>query len=164
LADILFGEWLKRRRKAMGFTQEQLAKLVNCSKSTLRKIESEERRPSIQLIDLFVDVFNIPAGQRNSFLNFARGDLQVNNDQFMAESLSQSLPTPRLSIPSSATSLIGREREVAEICEYLQKNDIRLVTLIGPPGIGKTRLSLESAREVSGRFPEGVFFCRAGTP
>jgi len=65
------------------------------------------------------------------------------------------LPT---NLPVSLTSLIGREQDVAVICEYLSRADIRLVTLVGPPGIGKTRLSTEAARQSLRDFPDGVFF------
>jgi predicted ATPase len=61
-------------------------------------------------------------------------------------------------LPAPVTSLIGREKEIAAVREYLEKPDIRLVTLIGPPGIGKTRLSIESARAALPDFPDGVFF------
>ena len=56
------------------------------------------------------------------------------------------------------TSLIGREKEIAEIHNYLLSPDVHLVTLLGPPGIGKTRLSIESARTALPDFPHGVFF------
>jgi predicted ATPase len=61
-------------------------------------------------------------------------------------------------LPATVTSLVGREQEIALIPEYLLNPDIRLVSLIGPPGIGKTRLSIEAARAVLTDFPDGVFF------
>jgi non-specific serine/threonine protein kinase len=54
--------------------------------------------------------------------------------------------------------LVGRDKEIAAVRGYLQNPDIRLVTLIGAPGIGKTRLSIASARESLADFPDGVFF------
>ncbi|MFN8382654.1 MAG: tetratricopeptide repeat protein [Anaerolineales bacterium] len=155
--DVSFGEWLKRARKARGLTQEQLASQVNCSISALRKIESEERRASVQLVGLFAELFNVPADEQNSFLKFARGDLLV-SENFTGETTSHTPLPPRSNLPSPATSLIGREKELASICEYLLKSDIRLVTLIGPPGIGKTRLSIESAHETLSNFADGTFF------
>lgn len=157
MADVSFGEWLKRARKSKGLTQEQLASQVNCSLSALRKIESEERRASIQLVDLFAEVFNISSKDRKSFLMFARGDLLVSGN-FTAETIPHVPFPPRSNLPSSTTSLIGREKELASICEYLLKADIRLVTLVGPPGIGKTRLSIESARKTLSNFADGIFF------
>ena len=155
--DVSFGEWLKRARKAKGLTQEQLASHVNCSVSALRKIESEERRASIQLVDLFAEIFNIPPQERKSFLTFARGDLLVSGN-FTGEAPAYAPSPHRSNLPSSTTPLIGREKELATICEYLLKTDIRLVTLIGPPGIGKTRLSIESARETLSNFEDGTLF------
>ena len=60
MADVSFGEWLKRQRKARGLTQEQLASQVNCSVSALRKIEAGERRASVQMIGLFAEAFQYP--------------------------------------------------------------------------------------------------------
>jgi len=51
-------------------------------------------------------------------------------------------------VPSVFTPLIGREQDVAAICELLSRSEIRLVTLLGTGGIGKTRLSLEVANQV----------------
>jgi len=77
LADVSFGEWLKRRRKALGLTQEELALQISCSTSALRKIEAEQRRPSAQIVEQFAEVFDIAPDQRKSFLQFARGDWQA---------------------------------------------------------------------------------------
>ncbi len=66
--------------------------------------------------------------------------------------------THRYNLPVQLTSFIAREQEINLIHEYLSKDDIRLVTLMGPPGIGKTRLSIEAARATLQDFSEGVFF------
>jgi predicted ATPase/DNA-binding SARP family transcriptional activator len=61
---------------------------------------------------------------------------------------------PRLPAPANET--IGRDRELAEIGELLVRPGVRLVTLVGPGGVGKTRLALEAARAVANRFPGGA--------
>ncbi|HEU4746431.1 MAG TPA: adenylate/guanylate cyclase domain-containing protein, partial [Anaerolineales bacterium] len=66
--------------------------------------------------------------------------------------------THRHSLPVQVTSFVARESEIALVHEYLSKDNIRLVTLIGPPGIGKTRLSIEAARASLHDFADGVFF------
>jgi len=61
-------------------------------------------------------------------------------------------------LPTQRTAFIGREREVAAVKELLQREMMRLVTLTGPGGIGKTRLGVQIAGEVADSFPLGVFF------
>jgi predicted ATPase/class 3 adenylate cyclase len=56
------------------------------------------------------------------------------------------------------TPLIGRDKDVARLCDLLQHPDTRLVTLSGPGGIGKTRLALQVAAELLDKFPDGVYF------
>ncbi|NCF67340.1 MAG: tetratricopeptide repeat protein [Chloroflexi bacterium] len=59
-------------------------------------------------------------------------------------------------LPEQLTSFVGREREIAEVKRLLATT--RLLTLIGPPGTGKTRLGLQVAAELLNHFPDGVYF------
>jgi predicted ATPase/class 3 adenylate cyclase/DNA-binding CsgD family transcriptional regulator len=61
-------------------------------------------------------------------------------------------------LPVQLTPLIGREKAVAAVQYLLQREDVRLVTLTGPGGTGKTRLGLQVAAELSDLFPDGVYF------
>ena len=159
MVKVSFVEWLKRQRKAAGLTQEQLAKQINCSTITLRKIEAEARRPSAQIVEGLARVFDIPPGEQTAFLRFARGDWESAPSKTIEEiPWRASTKFPRLNLPATFTSLIGREKEIALICDYLLDPNIRIVSLIGPPGIGKTRLSLEAARASLSDFSDGVFF------
>ncbi|HST03827.1 MAG TPA: tetratricopeptide repeat protein [Chloroflexia bacterium] len=67
-----------------------------------------------------------------------------------------SFPTQRL--PSPATPLIGREKEVADVRALLGRAAVRLLTLTGPGGIGKTRLALAVCEAEGGEFPDGVYY------
>jgi predicted ATPase len=74
-------------------------------------------------------------------------DLQPNR----AEARPSNLPAP-------SSPFVGRDREKADAKALLLREDVRLVTATGPGGIGKSRLALEVAREVSEAFPGGVYF------
>jgi predicted ATPase len=69
-----------------------------------------------------------------------------------------SLDARRTNLPAQPTALIGREQEIAAIAALLRRTDVRLVTLTGPGGIGKTRLSFQLAAELIEDFPDGVYF------
>jgi predicted ATPase/class 3 adenylate cyclase len=60
-------------------------------------------------------------------------------------------------LPMQPTPLIGREQEVATVCALLRGPEVRLVTLTGPAGVGKTRLGLQVAAELADQFADGVF-------
>jgi transcriptional regulator with XRE-family HTH domain len=72
-----FGYWLRRRRKALDLTQDELARQVGCAIGTLKKIETDERRPSKQLAELLADCLALPATERAAFLKVARAELAV---------------------------------------------------------------------------------------
>jgi predicted ATPase len=61
-------------------------------------------------------------------------------------------------LPSPTSSFVGRQKESAELRRLLGRRDVRLVTLSGPGGVGKTRLSLEVGRQLESAFADGVFF------
>lgn len=82
MPETSFDDWVRRRRKALNLTQEQLADLVGCSPSAIRKFESDERRPSFQIAELLATHLEIPADQRPLFLRMARGEIQVEKPRF----------------------------------------------------------------------------------
>jgi predicted ATPase/transcriptional regulator with XRE-family HTH domain len=158
-----FGYWLRLRRKALDLTRKALADRVGCSVSTIRKLESEERRPSAQIAELLAEIFKIPANERAAFIRFARGNWR-STPSSRSERAPWRVSTPALpqqpssNLPATFTSLIGRDKDIGAVQDYLTNPDIRLVTLIGAPGIGKTRLSIALASKSLAEFSDGVFF------
>jgi predicted ATPase len=65
---------------------------------------------------------------------------------------------PILPVPAAPTPLVGRKRELDALEDLILREDVRLVTLTGPGGIGKTRLALALSERVRERFPDGVVF------
>jgi predicted ATPase/transcriptional regulator with XRE-family HTH domain len=154
-----FAQTLKQHRKALDLTQEELARRVGCAAVTIQRIEQGTLRPSRQILDRLADIFGLPSDQRESFARLGRsglfGKAPVVSEQ--ADDLDGSLVSQALP-PVPLTPLIGRAREVAAVCQALENPAIRVLTLTGPGGIGKTRLALQAAVELQAAFADGVVF------
>jgi len=74
---ISFGDWLKRRRKALDLTQASLARRIGISVGAVRKWEADERRPSRDVVERLADVLNVPPEERAAFQQVARAERMV---------------------------------------------------------------------------------------
>ncbi len=165
---LTFGAWAARLRKGLDLTQQELADRVGCSVSALRKIESDERRPSREIAALLAEALEIPADQRAAFLKLARREWSMER-MAMADArlalyppsdaapapaasppgpeLPPAPPAPLSFVPAPSTPLVGREHERNTITALLREPNCRLVSLVGPGGIGKSRLALQAAAD-----------------
>jgi predicted ATPase/transcriptional regulator with XRE-family HTH domain len=179
-APTSIGAWIRQRRRALDMTQEALAECVGLSVSAVRKIESDERRPSLQVAELLVEGLQINDEQRIAFLKAARGELSISHSQVLATRaplppppvaqpaspvLAQPLARPpvatgvqRSTLPAPATPLVGRTNELLQLEQLLRDPTCRLLTIVGAGGSGKTRLAIEMGRRASGLFANGAHF------
>ncbi|MBT8228338.1 MAG: tetratricopeptide repeat protein [Dactylosporangium sp.] len=138
--DASFGYLVRRLRRLADLTQRDLAHRIGYSVVTVRKIEADERRPSRDLAERLAQCLLTLPDERQSFLALARTP-----------------PTVPTNLATPLTRLIGRAEETTAVRHLLTDREIRLVTLVGPPGIGKTRLSVQIATDLTASFPHGVF-------
>jgi predicted ATPase/transcriptional regulator with XRE-family HTH domain/Tfp pilus assembly protein PilF len=159
-----FGDLLRLHRQAAGLTQEQLAERANLSLRAVsdleRGIKQHPRRQTVQLLAAALDL----APEQRAELERAGG---------RSSALAPSPPAPPTvappvtsdkqtgphhNLPLQTTSFIGRERELRQLEKLLWKAGVRLVTLTGAGGSGKTRLALEVAASLLDDFADGVYF------
>ena len=157
-----FGQWVRMQRTALHITQDELARQVFCSTIMIRKIESDERRPSSEIAERLAGPLRLPTNSQANFVKIARGELSIDHlpDLRPHQPATPAWPTLHQSTrpPVPTTSFIGRTRELAQICELVLHPETRLLTLVGPPGIGKTRLGLHVAGELQHAFLHGVTY------
>jgi predicted ATPase/transcriptional regulator with XRE-family HTH domain len=150
-----FGQWVKQRRTSLDLTQRELARQASCAEVTLRKIEAGNLRPSAQLAAALIKGLGTANADLPALLEFA-----------LSRRARQEGPPPaRLrrapGLPAPLTPLLGRDHDVAVVHHRLREG-ARLITLVGPPGVGKTRLALAVAERALDDFQDGVRFVRLG--
>src|SRR6266487_2274390 len=146
------GESLKKLRAAAGLTQEELADRAGISARTVSDVERGLRMVvHHETARRLVSALGLGDEDRARFEAVARGRQAASE------------PAARASVlPAPPTRLLGRSRELESITARLQGPDVRLLTLTGPGGIGKTRLALEAAVRVEALFGGRVFFVALG--
>ena len=75
IAEELFKDWIKKQRKSLDYTQDELARQVGCSIATIRGVEQGTLRPSRQLAELIAAALEVPSGEIPAFVQWARGVL-----------------------------------------------------------------------------------------
>ena len=147
------GDVVRRHRVAFELTQEELAERAGVSARTVSDIERGLRsRVYRDTAGRLADGLNLEGSERTTFERAARGML-VRVGQLSGTSTGQANAVAPL--PSPLTLLIGRDDELARVAALLRGGTLRILTLIGPGGIGKTRLA-RSHESSSRSLPTGL--------
>jgi predicted ATPase/transcriptional regulator with XRE-family HTH domain len=182
--DHAFGQLMLTLRSAMDLTQAQLAEALHVSSRAVGDWEAGASYPKAkhlqELIALAVQQRAFPPGQEAELIRSlwqASTQKVLLDEGWLASVLSsssdssaappamtavrvepQTVTSRSYGFPFQPTSFIGRADELAEIARILNDPACRLLTLLGPGGVGKTRLALEVAARQTSDYPEGVAF------
>ncbi len=163
-ANPAFSDLLRQHRTQLGLSQQALAAVVAASRSLIKEIERGTARPNPELAEVLAAYFALTGPARDAFLALARAplpDLLALDRPVVARGRPRLPPAPsalRGRWPVAPTVLIPRVAETAQVVDILSAPGVRLVTLTGPPGIGKTRLAVAVATALTAAYPAGVCF------
>src|SRR5512145_1880555 len=124
-----FGARLKALREAAGYTQEELATIAGLSVHGVSALErGERRRPHVETVRALSAALDLAGPTRDAFLASARAAVHTTaSDELSRESL-----------PLPLTVLIGRHADLETLQQWFAEPASRLITLVGPGGVGKT--------------------------
>ncbi len=158
-----FGLWLELRRHKLGLSIEELSERIDCAPQEIEAFETGGRQPSRRIARAMARHFRVSPAEQPAFVLFAISDL---DEELAPDAVGIDDPESpwrvrlplRTKLPSDTTSFVGRDFDLVSVVALLTRPTVRLLTLTGPPGIGKTRLSQQVASHMTSHFPDGVFF------
>jgi predicted ATPase/DNA-binding XRE family transcriptional regulator len=149
-----FGVQLKALRETAGFTQEELATIAGLSIHAVSALErGERRRPHVETVRALSAALDLTGSARDALLASARTTAHTT----ASDELSM------VALPVPLTALLGRDADLRTLRQWLGDPAVRLTTLIGPGGAGKTRLALEIAQAIAAEGAGRVLFVPLAT-
>src|SRR6186713_1767908 len=140
-----FGVQLKALREAAGFTQEELATIAGLSVHAISALErGSRRRPHVETVRALSAALDLTGPARDALLGSAR---TLASDHLAG-----------VALPLPPTAMLGRETDLETLRLWVADSAVRLITLTGPGGGGKTRLALALAREMAAEGQTLVVF------
>lgn len=159
-----FGSLLRTYRETRRLTQEKLAERAGLDVSAIGRLENGTRKPRLQTVEWLANALDLGAEDREALTVAARtpnttegGITPSVPDTTLPPGAPASSHVRNNNLPTPTTTFIGRKPDVEKVRERLLDPNVRLLTLIGPGGVGKTRLALEVAAQVVGECADGVF-------
>jgi predicted ATPase/DNA-binding XRE family transcriptional regulator len=155
-----FGVVLRRFRTAARLTQEELAARASLSPDAIAALERGKRRtPRRATVELLATALALDDAAHAEFLAAGRASVSTLGANKVGNASGVGSPTSRCSLPLEPTALVDRTSELDTILQRLTVEDVRLLTLTGPGGVGKTRLALAAAARLAedpSHFPDGI--------
>jgi tetratricopeptide (TPR) repeat protein/transcriptional regulator with XRE-family HTH domain len=166
-----FGAWLRRQRKARDWTQAELAQRVGCTQDTIKKIETEVRRPSKQLAGRIAIALTIPPDEHAAVVQAARGERCV--DHLPPPGSTNGEPAraprqaaaPRHQLRTPLPDFVGQQAALTTLLEGMRRatqgGAVAAISGVrGMGGIGKTELAYLVANRLTDAFPDAQIVVR----
>jgi predicted ATPase/transcriptional regulator with XRE-family HTH domain/Tfp pilus assembly protein PilF len=159
------GNKLRQARLQHFWTVAEAAIKLGVSEQTYIRWEKGAVKPHPSSLESLYNIFQLTPEQLG--FQFEKQDISEDTTLRVASTLYDVIPDfsegniknqPIWKVPPSFTSFLGRKQEVIALCSMLSQEHTRLITLLGPGGIGKTRLSLQVATQMRDNFADGAYF------